>query len=254
MIKPYYQANNVILYCGDYEEILPELEKDCADLIITDPPYGQSYKGTKHRKKQLDLMEIKNDNGEFNINNFLNLIKDPLRNSRHAYIFGPYIDQVNAHKYFGGTTELIWDKDSLGGGDLNNLYSKSYESITFTVNLKRCPGDKIKGDGNIAGRLRKKSVMRYARLNASANANHLTEKPINLLREFVESSSHIGETVLDPCAGSGSTLLAAIFEGRKAIGVEIEEKLCETITARIEKYSYLLKTLDQLKDNNYKYK
>jgi site-specific DNA-methyltransferase (adenine-specific) len=56
---------------------------------------------------------------------------------------------------------------------------------------------------------------------------HPNEKPVLLLRQLVESSSVIGETVLDPFAGSGSRLLAAVREGRKAIGVEISEQYCE---------------------------
>jgi len=64
--------------------------------------------------------------------------------------------------------------------------------------------------------------------------HHPTEKPIDILRQMVESSSVMGETVYDPFAGSGSTLIAAALEGRKAVGCEIEERYCEAAAKRFE--------------------
>jgi site-specific DNA-methyltransferase (adenine-specific) len=63
---------------------------------------------------------------------------------------------------------------------------------------------------------------------------HPMEKPVDILRQMVESSSMIGETVLDPFCGSGSVLLAAQLEGRVAIGIEIDERYCEIAAKRIE--------------------
>jgi site-specific DNA-methyltransferase (adenine-specific) len=56
---------------------------------------------------------------------------------------------------------------------------------------------------------------------------------VQLLRELIESSSCIGESVLDPFCGIGSTLIAATLECRTAIGVEYEEKYCEIAVNRL---------------------
>jgi site-specific DNA-methyltransferase (adenine-specific) len=85
-------------------------------------------------------------------------------------------------------------------------------------------------------------VIRVPRPNAKQVKRHPTEKPVALLRRLIESSSLIGETVLDPFLGSGSTIVAAIAEGRKGIGIELEERYVETAVERCDK------ALDAMRD------
>jgi site-specific DNA-methyltransferase (adenine-specific) len=65
------------------------------------------------------------------------------------------------------------------------------------------------------------------------NNNHPTEKPVALVSTFIGLITQPGEIVLDPFMGSGTTLLAAKLEGRRAIGIEIEEKYCEIAANRL---------------------
>jgi DNA modification methylase len=62
---------------------------------------------------------------------------------------------------------------------------------------------------------------------------HPTEKPVMLLRQLIEASSLHGDVVLDPFLGSGSTVVAARTEGRRAVGIEIEERYCEIAAKRL---------------------
>ena len=62
---------------------------------------------------------------------------------------------------------------------------------------------------------------------------HPTSKPINLLTAWVRQFSDANETILDPFMGSGTTLVAAKRLGRKAIGIELEEKYCEIAARRL---------------------
>src|SRR5690606_21489119 len=69
--------------------------------------------------------------------------------------------------------------------------------------------------------------------SAPSNKLHPTEKPVAILRELVRAVPP-GGVVLDPFAGSGSTLVAAVSEGYRAIGIEREPEYCEIIRQRME--------------------
>lgn len=221
-MKPYYQRDGVTLYCGD----CAEYEIAC-DLLVTDPPYGQEFKSGRS-----DLWGgIKGDDDiEGTMDRLRHALKG-LRRSRHLYIFGNRFDfsQLN----LCGVTEIIWDKETIGLGDLALPWGPQHERITFAVH-EFSKANRDKGSGNLAARLRKGSVVRSLRPISGRVRNHPTEKPVDILRQFIESSSVMGEIVYDPFAGSGSTLIAAALEGRQAIGVEFEERYCETAARRFE--------------------
>lgn len=63
---------------------------------------------------------------------------------------------------------------------------------------------------------------------------HPTEKPVLLLRNWIEQCSALGDLVLDPFAGSGSTLIAAALAGRRAVGIEVQRKWFDVACARLE--------------------
>lgn len=68
-------------------------------------------------------------------------------------------------------------------------------------------------------------------------SDHPTAKPLGLMSRMVRATTNHGDTVLDPFAGSGTTLRAAVNEGRKAIGVELDERYCEVIAKRMDQYA-----------------
>lgn len=226
--RPYYNANGITLYCGDCREVAPALKAEgvIADVLITDPPYGVSWFSGRD---QQGFSELQGDDGATSIVEFLRPALPLLRRGRHLYCFG-------ANNFDGlavsGTAELVWDKEVISLGNLECPWGKSHERILFGVyNLSA--SDRRRGGGNLAARMRKNSILRCQRLHSEEVKLHPTQKPVRLLREFIESSSMMDETVFDPYCGVGSTLVAAYFEGRKAIGIEIEEKYCALAAQRL---------------------
>jgi site-specific DNA-methyltransferase (adenine-specific) len=68
--------------------------------------------------------------------------------------------------------------------------------------------------------------------------DHPTEKPDALLQTLLSVVAPVGGTVLDPFAGSGSTLTASKATGRRAIGVEADERYCEVIARRLDQQMF----------------
>lgn len=224
MLRPYYQRNGITLYLGDCAEI----EVPC-DLIVTDPPYAQEFKSGKS-----DLWGAIQGDGKDDAPATVAALGKALkglRRGRHVYIFEKGFDLSSLP--LCGFTELIWDKETIGMGDLSVPWGPQHEKIRFAT-YEISKANREKGYGNLSARLRKGSVIRSTRAISGAVKHHPTEKPVDVLRQLIESSSVMGEIVYDPFAGSGSTLIAAALEGRLAIGCEYEERYCETAAKRLE--------------------
>lgn len=222
-MQKYYDKNGVTLYFGDCREIdVPH------DLLVTDPPYWQQFESGKACGR---WGAITGDDDIGGVHARLAHVLKSLRRGRHAYIFGNRLDLTKLP--LCGLAEIIWDKGVIGMGDLTSPWGPQHENITFAV-YELSKANREKGYGNLAARLRKGSVLRSMRPHSGRVQHHPTEKPVDILRQLIESSSVMGETVCDPFAGSGSTLIAAALEGRLAVGCEIEERYCEAAAKRFD--------------------
>ena len=224
-MKPYYQRGDVTLYHGDSAE----LSQPC-DLILTDPPYGVDFV-SNHRPEKWGRIEGDGTDDRPGVIVRLDKAVGNLKHNRHVYVFGGSLDLSSLK--LGSIVELVWDKGMLGMGDLSLPWGPQHEIIRFGIYLPS-KANRERGDGALSARLRRGSVLRSLRPNATRAKNHPTEKPLDILRQMIESSSMFGETVYDPFAGSGSTLVAAALEGRAAVGCEIEERYCETAAKRLD--------------------
>ena|SRR6185369_9896257 len=233
-MKPYYEHGGITIYHGDCREILPALADDLAHEIVTDPPYGVQFQSS-WRRDTFDKI-TGDESQEVALQGIKEAIR-VLRYSRHLYIFGRFDLSLLP---ITPPVELIWDKQYVGMGDLNQPWGSQHEYIQFCVSRKRDPGRET---GSLAAKLRRGTILSYPRKDGSVTL-HPTEKPVALLRELIESSSRIGETVLDPFMGSGSTLEAARREDRNFIGIEIEEKYCEIAAKRLSQEVFQFNTTE----------
>lgn len=225
--EPYYddEAAGITIYNADCRDVLPLLKPGSVDLVLTDPPYGIQYQAGCRADK---FNPIVGDESTDVALEGIQISLRSLRDKAHLYLFGRYdLGSLPLQS----PVELIWDKGNTTGGNINLLWGKQHEYIQFAVHVPSASHRK-RGQGRLQARKRKGSVLRVPRIDGGA-LRHPTEKPVLLLRTLIESSSCIGDLVLDPFMGVGSTLVAAQIEGRRAIGIEIEERYCDIAVQRL---------------------
>ena len=208
-MKPYYDHGGITLYHGDCRDVLPTLAPGSVDLVLTDPPYGVAYASGRENS----LPGIKND-GDL-------AIRDAalaLWGDRPAIVFGSWKRAAPARAH----TCLVWEKGPHSGmGDLSVPWKPNWEAIYVC-------GHGFEG-------ARDSSVL-YVHApptwNSGGRRHHAHEKPVALIRALLAKCPR-DWAVLDPFVGSGTTLVAAKTLGRRAIGIEIEERYCEIAAKRL---------------------
>jgi hypothetical protein len=231
-----YESPLVTLWEGDCAEVIADLpaysqERPSAfHLLATDPPYGVGWQSNA-RIKSFD--RIAGDDGTLDVPSILGAAVRALPLNRHVYVFGYTPDQLAAPMALSSTAELVWDKILPSKGDLTLPYATSFERLTFGVHGKGWKSTMT--GGGLTARMRRGAVLRVPRPNGRAVTRHPTEKPVALMRQLVESSSLPGDVVFDPFAGCGSTLVAAVLTGRRALGVELDPGYVTTAIDRIKR-------------------
>jgi len=215
---PYYEQDGIVIYHGDCREILPHLPK--VDLVLTDPPYGINTRsdGMGKISPWADLC-----NAAFWYADWLKMCQSRLKLDGCLWTFLNWRSMVTFQKAscdiaWPIESLLIWDKCWIGPGGMRGL-RPSYEMVA----LFAMPGFSIENRGLY-------DIQRWKWSSIKPNG-HPAEKPLQGLIWLANSSG--GDTILDPFMGSGTTLVAAKQLGRKAIGIEIEEKYCEIAVKRL---------------------
>ncbi len=207
-----------VLVCGDSSQKLKELESESVDLVLTDPPFAINLdKQTKFKDAWGKVYE---DEKYGVLDTLEKVIKEcyrVLKNDRHMYIFFGY-QHFNKVKemledvgFSVSPVPIFWNKGSGGSGGNPYSYANAIE-IAFLCMKGRRELNK-KGMSN---------VFTVDRVPPQKKI-HPTQKPTSLLRRLIEQSTLPGELVIDPYAGSGSTLVAALEVGRKCWGCELDK-------------------------------
>jgi site-specific DNA-methyltransferase (adenine-specific) len=214
----YYQDDYVTLYHGDCLEQTEWLD---ADVLVTDPPYGISHTGTGNYINGIRSPKwVDGIKGDSNAN-----LRDEvllLWQDRAAIVFGTWrVEKPKKTQH-----RLIWWKKGMSPGIGNSPFMSQDEEIY------------ILGKGFLKSSPPFRSVIetKEARSVEVAKIGHPTPKPIGLMEKLIERCPD--GVIADPFAGSGSTLIAARNLGRKAIGVELEEKYCEIIASRLANQTF----------------
>ena len=205
-MQPYYSHAGITIYHGDCQSVLFALPT--IDAVITDPPYGISHpcdykrRGRSNLATCTDYPDVVGDSEAFVPGQWANW-PCVLWGANH------YADKLPASDGW-----LVWDK----------MRPDDLDQSTCELAWSNC----IKG-------VRRFSYLWHGMIRAgNETLVHPTQKPVALMRWVLSFKWIPGGIVLDPFMGSGTTLVAAKQLGRKAIGIEIEERYCEIAVKRLQ--------------------
>ena len=202
-MKPYYERDGITIYHGDCREV-----DVSADAVVTDAPYGVGVAYASFDDTPAAVAEVVRHVGERIIpgvrraavfSGVPQMWMWPKPTWVLCWSYAPATNEFSSWGYAQWQPILVYGKDPFlakGLGPRPTLYTSCV------------PPDRRGND-------------------------HPCPKPEGLMRWVVQRTTDADDVVLDPFMGSGTTLVAAKLEGRKAIGIEIEEKYCEIAARRL---------------------
>lgn len=237
---------NIRIEFGDCRELLKTIPDNSVTLVVTSPPYNIGKKYGKYSDKisleewkelindvTKEIYRILKPNGSF----FLNLSPIPLGNDKEILPL-PYIGyDIMKENNFKIRNIITWTFNNMQ--NCTNRLSGRYENIVWGVkdlnnyifNLDEVRIPYItKNDKRLVGGIGRNptDVWYFDRVNnmtkKKLNLTHPTIYPLPMIVRILKMSSNIGDTILDPFAGSGTSLVAAKILNRKAIGFELDTK------------------------------
>lgn len=200
-MKPYYDHAGITIYHGDCREILPDLPK--VDLVLTDPPYGIGFKYSSYEDTESSWYELMRG-------------AMPLLLACGGVCFVQACQIKRLGWWYGEFPPdwiIVWHKGI--PGHRSSIGFNDWEPIL------------------VWGRPKVPMHDYFSLPPTPTDCGHPCPKPIKWATWLVKRGSPGGGTALDPFMGSGTTLRAAKDLGRKAIGIEIEEKYCEIAAKRL---------------------
>jgi site-specific DNA-methyltransferase (adenine-specific) len=231
-MKPYYEDTKagIVIYHADCRDVLPTLGP--VDHVITDPPYEAEAhtlgrRGNTARDgdaafsatRPLDFEGISEELRLFSGGEMARLARGWVLVFCQVEAAMLWRDALAPARYM---RTQIWRKPNAPCQFTGDRPGMGYESI---VTCWAGEG-RSKWNGGGAHGVHVHNTARHRH-------GHMTEKPEPLMADLVTLFTDPGETILDPFMGSGTTLRAAKDFGRKAIGIEIEERYCEIAAKRL---------------------
>jgi site-specific DNA-methyltransferase (adenine-specific) len=212
-MTPYYEADGITLYHGDCRDLLPSLR---GDAVVTDPPYGTDV--TAWDKSVDAALLVACVNAAEGCAAFF------YSNTRLYHILSAF------HAAGIDAWTAAWHKSNSVG--FERQFAPQWTPIVIAYQHSR----KFWGQ----------DLYGCPITVQSDTGDHPTPKPIGVTKWLVEKTSNVGQVILDPFCGSGTTLIAAHLSSRRAIGIEIEERYCEIAAKRLESARAQLTLWDQL--------
>lgn len=200
------------IICGDCLEVMKEMPDECVDLIITDPPFGINYHSNYYKWKNPHDPIIGDSDLLFPVDELWRILK-----------MGGAIFSFHSHKQpiqdNRIKNNIIWVKNNWSAGDLRGDFGNQYELIAF-----------LPKEGFELREKRYSNVWHFARQDPEL---HPTQKPIDLIIRIIRCGSNLGDVILDPFLGSGTSIEACKLLHRNFIGIEINPDYCKIAEERL---------------------
>ena len=214
------------LMCGDAtsaDDVAALMGGKRANLLLTDPPYGVSFKSSSGLTIQND--SIKDEDFYSFLKSAFSAAVDCLEKGAAAYIFHADTEGLNFRRAFVDAGFhlagcCIWVKDSLVLG--RSDYQWQHEPVLY--------GFLQNGKHSWYSDRKQTTIWNFAK--PKKNANHPTSKPLDLLSYPIQNTSQENAIVLDTFGGSGSTLMACELTNRICYTMELDEKYASVILRR----------------------
>src|SRR3989338_1707294 len=246
--KPYYHNDFIWIYNDDILN-LNSIENKSIDLIVTSPPYNVNILYNSHNdtmsyddylsftKKWLErCYDFLKDDGRF----CLNIPLDKNKGGQQSVC--AYITTIAKEIGFKYHSTIVWNEQNISrrtawGSWLSASAPYVIAPVEVIVVLYKKEWKKMSGSRK--SDVTKKEFMEWTNgvWNFSGESKkrigHPAPFPVELPRRCIKLFSFVGDTILDPFLGSGSTLLACLRTERKGIGIEIDKKYCELAKNRL---------------------
>jgi site-specific DNA-methyltransferase (adenine-specific) len=249
----FYQDKDITLYHGNCLDILKKIPKDSVTTIFADPPYNlsnggiscQAGKMVSVNKAEWDKSKGFEEDFQFT-HEWIKTCRDVLKPNGTIWISGTMhnIYQVGFALQVLGfqiINEIIWYKPNAPPHLACKCFAHSHETIIWARKMKGSQNifhyAKMKDwDDGFAPKGRQMRSLWSITLTSQKekiHGKHPTQKPLELLRRVIASSSNEGDIVLDPFNGSGTTGVVAKELGRRYIGIDTSKEYLEITKKRL---------------------
>jgi len=256
-LKPYFAENDFVLYHGDSILLLSQLPENSIDMIFADPPYNLSNGGfsvhagrmVSVNKGEWDKSKGFQDDYDFH-HRWLEACKRVLKPQGTLWVSGTYhsiyqcghaLQALGYHVL----NDISWFKPNASPNLSCRFFTASHETLIWARKEKKAKhifNYNLMKDGNwLEDKLKKPGLqmrsvwsMGTPKPDEKKFGKHPTQKPLDLLRRIVLSSTNEGDIILDPFTGSSTTGLAAIANKRKFVGIDLEKPYLEISIKRFK--------------------
>ena len=242
MIKPYFSENQVKLYLNDSLELLKTFKDNSFDMVFADPPYFLSNGGISCKNGKM----VKVDKGVWDKSNgfeqdfafnysWIKECKRILKPTGTIWISGTkhnifMIGSILQLQRFHILNDITWFKPNAPPNLSCRFFTHSHETLFWARKLWEQSEDIFKNEEK---QMRSVWSIPLTPQREKQFGKHPTQKPLELLKRIILTSTDEGDLVLDPFNGSGTTGVVCKANGRQYVGIDLEKEYLDLSKVRM---------------------